>query len=129
MVELLIALVVVVGLAAASIRANRRFSREERLPMQWSFTGKVNWTAPRRVALAFTPVLAAIILGAAVIAIELSGDARPGQEGMGPAVIFLVGIVFLLVHLLHLRLIARTWPRTLSDPAEPPVDYRRRPPS
>ena len=108
MVELSIALAVVVILGAASVWADNRFRREERLPMQWSFARKVNWTAPRRIALAFTPVLAAVVLGAVAVAVILSGDARAGQEGMGPSVVLLVGGVFLLAHALHLRLIDRS---------------------
>jgi hypothetical protein len=108
MIELLIAFVSVVLLAIASIRANNRLRHQERLPMQWSFTGKVNWTASRRIALAFTPALAALILGATAIAISASGDARPGQEGMGPPVVLMIGMVFVAVHVLHLRLIDRS---------------------
>jgi hypothetical protein len=108
MVELLIVLSVVGILGVASIWADNRFSRHERLPMQWSFGGQVNWTAPRRIALAFTPTIAAVALGGATIAILLSGDPRPGQEGVGPPVLLLVGLTFLTVHALHLWLIDRS---------------------
>ena len=108
MVELSIAVSVVVILAVASIRADKRFRREERLPMQWSFAGEVNWTAPRRIALAFTPILAALVLGAVAILILVSGEPRPGQEGFGPPVVLLTGLVFIGVHALHLRLIGRS---------------------
>ena len=108
MVELLIAVAVVTVLTITSIRANDRYRGRERLPMQWSFAGKVNWTAPRRIALAFTPTLAAIVLGATAIALWVSGAPRPGQEGMGAPVVLLIGAAFLIVHMLHLRLIHRT---------------------
>lgn len=108
MIGLLLALIIVMILALSSIWANSRFHALERLPMQWSVSGKVNWTAPRRIALSFTPMLAAIVLGATAIAILASGDPRPGQEGLGEPVILLVGIVFITVHALHLRLIERS---------------------
>jgi hypothetical protein len=108
MAELSIAFAVVVILVASSIRANSRFRREERLPMQWSFGGKVNWTAPRRIALAFTPTLAALVLSAVAIAISMSGEARAGQGNMGPLVVLTAGLVFVIVHALHLWLIDRT---------------------
>jgi len=108
MVELLIMLSVVAILSGASIWANSRFSRHDRLPMQWSVGGHANCTAPRRIALAFTPTVAAFALGGATIAILLSGDPRLGQEGMGPPVLLLAGSVFLVVHVLHLRLIDRS---------------------
>lgn len=108
MVELAIAAAIIAILCAASVWADRRFRREVRLPMQWSFGGKVNWTAPRRIALAFTPMFATVILGGVAVSVVASGDARVGQEGMGPPIVLLVGAVFLLVHALHLRLIDRS---------------------
>lgn len=108
MVELAIALGSILILSFASIRADKRFRSEDRLPMQWSLTGAVNWTAPRRIALAFTPVLATIILTAVALSVSLSDDPRPGQEGLGAPVVLFIGLVFIGVHLLHLRLIARS---------------------
>jgi hypothetical protein len=108
MIELLIVGAVVLALVAASAWADRRFRGAERLPMQWSFGGNVNWTAPRRIALAFTPALAAVTMGGVLLLILLSGDPRPGQEGMGPPVLLFVGLMFLAVHALHLWLIDRS---------------------
>lgn len=34
--------------------------------MQWTFRGRPTWTAPRAIGLAFTPVLAAIVLALGV---------------------------------------------------------------
>ncbi|WP_299016603.1 hypothetical protein [uncultured Caulobacter sp.] len=93
-------------LAAMSLRANRPFKGERRLPMQWGLDGSVAWTAPRAVALAFTPVVAAISL-AAVAALAIFVKPRAGQEDLvGPAVIA-VALVFLGAHALHLWLIQR----------------------
>jgi hypothetical protein len=108
MIELSIALSFILILSFASLRADQQFRCEDRLPMQWSVTGKVNWTAPRRIALAFTPVLATVILTAVALSVSLSGDPRPGQEGLGAPVVVFIGLVFTGVHLLHLRLIARS---------------------
>ena len=77
---LLIACATMGALILMSMRADRRFSHRERLPMQWSFGGSVNWRAPRRVALALTPALALLCLLAAVVSTALLAP-RPGQEG------------------------------------------------
>lgn len=44
-----------------AVIANRRFKELERLPMQWGLSGQVNWTAPRIPALAFIPLLYALL--------------------------------------------------------------------
>jgi hypothetical protein len=107
MVELSIAFGVIALLALASVWADKRFRGEERLPMQWSFAGKVNWTAPRRLALAFTPTLGGLILAVTALLV-LSGSARQGQKYEGAPVIVLLGIAFLGAHALHLWLIDRS---------------------
>lgn len=96
-----------------SIRANTRYRQERELPMQWRLSRSeplaqsVNWSAPRVVALSFTPSLA---IGALVLlniaAVTLTP--RPGQEGMLlPSLIF-IGGVFVAAHILHLWLIEKT---------------------
>ena len=52
-------LAIMVGLA---ILADRHLPKASELPMQWGWDGRINWTAPRRVALGFMPFLAALIL-------------------------------------------------------------------
>ncbi|WP_334164832.1 hypothetical protein [Phenylobacterium sp.] len=102
-----IAILALVTLAAMSLTANARFRAERRLPMQWSRTGAVNWTAPRPLALAFTPLLAALCLSATAASATFI-PSRPGQEGLViPALIAAAG-VFIGAHALHLWLIART---------------------
>lgn len=108
MVELCLVIGFVAVLVTASVWADRRFRRAARLPMQWSLTGEVVWSAPRRIALAFTPALAAIILGAIAVLVFISGAPRPGQEGMGPLVVLMVGLVFAGIHALHLGLIEKS---------------------
>lgn len=107
MVQACIALLTVVALAFMSLRANQRFAREPRLPMQWSISGSVNWTAPRLLALAFMPVLGAIILTAATIA-TITMTPRPGQEGFEIPVIIFMSLGLVAAHALHLWLIRRT---------------------
>jgi hypothetical protein len=75
--------------------------------MQWSLNGSVNWTAPRFVALAFTPVLASLCL-LATAAMTTSFPSRPGQEGLVIPVNIFMAIVFIGAHAFHLWLIGRT---------------------
>jgi hypothetical protein len=108
MAELLIAAVFASLVVVLSIWADRRFRAHDRLPMQWSFAGTVNWTAPRRMALAFTPAITVLVLGGTAITILLVGVTRPGQEHLGVPVLLLVGGGLLAAHLLHLWLIERS---------------------
>jgi hypothetical protein len=75
--------------------------------MQWSLSGSVNSTAPRSLALAFTPVLAASILAAATIASITIGP-RLGQEGEVVPAIIALSLCFVAGHALHLWMIGRT---------------------
>ena len=75
--------------------------------MQWSLEGTVNWTAPRRLALAFTPALGGLVIAAIALGVLASGAPRAGQEGFGAPIILIVGLGFVAVHVLHLRLIDR----------------------
>jgi hypothetical protein len=107
-VELLIAVSVVAALAGVSLWAERRFHHVERLPMQWSFQGRVNWTAPRRLALAFTPTLGALVLGSTAIMTLAAGPPSHGED-VGVPVLCLIGLTFLGAHGLHLWLIERSF--------------------
>lgn len=100
-----IALTGVLILALMSVLANRRFVDLQNLPMQWSLTGRVNWSAPRAMALAFTPLLALVVLFAA--ATGLAGDI----EVWGVAV---MAAAFVGLHLLHLWLVDR-WARRQAE--------------
>lgn len=107
MVHIVIAVLTVAVLVAMSARANRRFRGEARLPMQWSVNGSVNWTAPRRVALAFNPVLGTLCLFG-FAAMSSFSQPRTGQEGLViPANIF-VALIIIGAHAFHLWLIQRT---------------------
>ena len=75
--------------------------------MQWSMGGKANWTAPRRVALAFTPVLAGVILIFVSIFTTIS-EPRRGQEGFEVPVVLFIGLTFIAAHAFHLWLVNKT---------------------
>ena len=107
MVEAAVAGIAIAMLASMSLLANARFRDERRLPMQWSLTGSVNWTAPRPLALAFTPVLAAVCLSATA-AVAVLVQPRPGQEGLVIPALVAAAVTFVGAHALHLWLIART---------------------
>ena len=101
---------VMVGL---SIRANARFRQEKRLPMQWMLSRSkplsetVNWSAPRVLALSFTPALAIGVLGLFNVA-ALTLTPRPGQEWMLMPILIFVGSVFVAAHVFHFWLIGKT---------------------
>ena len=63
--------------------------------------------APRRLALAFTPLLASCTLAVTVLMTLLLAP-RPGQQGLEVPVVSLLVLTFLGIHALHLRLIARS---------------------
>lgn len=104
---LVVSAVFVVMLTALAYRANMRFRNESRLPMQWGITGAVNWSAPRSVALAFIPILAAGVLGFQVL-MALNVPARAGQEALVFPVLVGTGVTLIAVQLLHFWLIERT---------------------
>jgi hypothetical protein len=107
MVQSAIATLAILVLVAMSVKANRRFKNEARLPMQWSLSGSVNWTAPRSLALAFTPCLASLCL-LAFAAMSTFLQPRAGQEGLVIPVNVFMALVFIGAHAFHLWLIGRT---------------------
>lgn len=104
---IMIAVGIVLIIAALSVRANARFRHEDRLPMQWSLSGRVNWTAPRVLALSFTPALAVCALTFFVVLVAY-GKSRPGHEGEVLPVLLLFGGILIAAHSFHLWLIGRT---------------------
>lgn len=107
MTYIAITIVTLAILVVMSVRYDRRRRQVARLPMQWSLSGGVNWTAPRRLALAVTPALAVIVL--TVMTMASLTMPRAGQD---PLPILLLGsLLFVAVHALHLRLSDRTLDR------------------
>lgn len=107
MAQILIAALAICVLVLMSVRASRRFKHEDRLPMQWSLDGSVNWTAPRYIALAFTPVMAAIILPT-LVALTTLLRPRPGQEGLVIPTLLFAALVFVGVHAFHIWFIGKS---------------------
>ncbi len=106
-VNLVVSVFTVALLIAMSLRANRRFEADPRLPMQWWLDGKVTWTAPRPIALAFTPVLAVVCLSA-IVALTAFGRTKPGQEHLVVPINIILAVLFLSFHAFHLRLMRLT---------------------
>ena len=71
-------------------------------PMQWGLDGKPTWHAPRSVALAFVPVLAALVLLG--VSVARHGAVKPGIAGMQ----ILIAVTFLVADLLYLYFAYRT---------------------
>ena len=99
MAVLILSAIFVLVMIGLSIRANARFRQEKTLPMQWRLSRSeplarsVNWSAPRVVALSFTPSLAIGVLALFNVA-AMTMTPRPGQEGMlFPSLIF-IGSMF-----------------------------------
>ena len=104
---ILIAAFFVLILGGLALWANSRFRGEDRLPMQWWFTGEVTWSAPRPLALAFIPALAVCAFAAyALLAAKV--PPRPGQESMMFPAFIGLGAMFVAVQLLHLWLVEKT---------------------
>lgn len=98
-------LAAVLLMIALSWRANRQLHGVDRLPMQWGFDGKPTWFAPRRIALAFSPVLATVVL----LLLSLTNHAVLPQDKGAPGAIAQVicASVLAAVHIYHLRRAAR----------------------
>lgn len=110
MIQVYLAAAAICLLVAMSVRANRRFKNHDRLPMQLYLDGSASWTAPRKVALSFTPILAAIIL-MATAALTTFLNPKAGQEGLVIPAIVLIALVFIGAHALHLWLIGKSFRR------------------
>ncbi|RYF00040.1 MAG: hypothetical protein EOO77_34645 [Oxalobacteraceae bacterium] len=103
----IVSVISVLMVCALAYRADSLFYGEDRLPMQWWITGQVTWSAPRRLALAFMPALAIVLLGFVTI-MALNVPARAGQEGLVLPMTIGMGATLIAVQLLHFWLIART---------------------
>ncbi len=97
---------------AIAVVANYAFRGEARLPMQWSITGKVNWTAPRIVGVSFFPIGTFFVFG--YIWFASLKPARPGQEGLVVPVLLATGTTLIAIQLLHLWFASRTLRRDKS---------------
>ena len=90
-------------MAGASREAGKRMARDARVPMPFATGGRVVWRAPRRLGLAFTPVLAT------VIGLILLVFARDAADGSFEAQVIVFGVraliapLFALAHLAWLR--------------------------
>lgn len=90
-----------------ALRADARFRKEARLPMQWWLDGQVTWSAPRRLALAFVPSLSLLMLGGFGVLLA-NAQPRPGQENMVLPAYVALGLISLGAQILHLWLISKT---------------------
>lgn len=97
--EALIPIVTVVLLALGSVLVDRRLQAVSLLPMQWGLDGHVNWKANRRIALATTPALAALLLG------WTAWRGEDDHSGQMVVVLLAMAAVFLAAHALHLWLV------------------------
>ena len=104
---LIVSAVFVLVICVLAYRADMQFQNEAHLPMQWGFTGEVNWSAPRRLALAFMPMLAVALLGFFTF-MSMEVPPRAGQEGLVFPVLVVMGAALVAAQLLHFWLVERT---------------------
>lgn len=101
---LALVLAVAIILVRISVRADRSLPPSTELPMQWGFDGRPTWSAPRKVALAFTPALYLLTMLAIGFFIPVHWGAEvPAMLGVA----VFVAAAFVGVHLFHLWLIRR----------------------
>ena len=109
-VAALILLTLYAGIAAwMAVRAERRFARRDRLPMQWGLDGKPTWYAPRRVALAVVPGIPGLVLILAALSIPFPQARNVTDAQLGP-VLYGIAVVGLAVFAGYLWMAAR-WDR------------------
>lgn len=90
-----------VAMVIVAIYAYRRVAPGiDAIPMHWSLNGKVTWTAPRPIAFAFIPALAAAVM--ILLAATGHADTRQG---------IFIGSAFLACELLHIALTQRWFTR------------------
>lgn len=89
----------VLALVSMSVWAWRRIPVGARLPMHWGLDGRATWSAPRGLALAFVPALAAAVL----LAVGWTARSAGREDGTAAATLqFVLPAAFLALHLLHL---------------------------
>lgn len=95
--SLALALLTAAILIAMSLAAGRRIAPgKKRLAMQWNLKGEPTWFLPRRLALGFTPALAAIVL----IVLAIFASVETGA-------MLAVAVALIAAHALHLVLLSR----------------------
>jgi hypothetical protein len=107
MAMVIVSTVFVLIICLSARRANTHFWGETHLPMQWGLTGQVNWSASRRFALAFVPIVAVVVLGFQTI-LAMTVPPRAGQEDLVLPVLLGSGVALVAVQFLHFGLIAVT---------------------
>lgn len=116
-IAIILAIVFALVMVVLSVRANTRFRKEQKLPMQWMISrsqplsSTVIRSAPRVIALGFVPFLGITVLSLFAIG-ATTLTPRPGQEGMLlPSLIF-IGSILVGIQVLHLWLIEKTLRRS-----------------
>lgn len=109
MSAVIIFVITLLVLAAISVLAFRSTPEGAMLPMQWGLSGKPTWSAPRWLAVWFTPALAALVLGAVAFA---------GRDAGGFLLLALApsAALFTIIHAAHLYFAVRHAKREASQP-------------
>lgn len=107
MASIVIALFLAAMLVLVAVRAESRFAPVPMIPMQWGFSGAVNWWAPRRIGLALIPAIAVLALFGLLMA-DRHLEPKPGQAGTVLPAFVAIGVTMLAIQQLHLWLADRT---------------------
>jgi hypothetical protein len=81
-------------------RFRPRLAGRERVTMQWSLSGKPNWSAPPRVALSLTPAVGTLTLF--FIAGLVSFAPPEDGQGAGLLALVLIGLLLVAIHAGHM---------------------------
>jgi len=104
---LIVSITFILVMCVLAYHADMQFRSEARLPMQWGFTGEVNWSAPRRVALAFIPVLAVALLSFFPF-MSMNVPTKAGQEELIFPILIVMGAALVAAQLSHFWLVKKT---------------------
>ena len=87
--------------------SNYRFRAEKYIPMQWSISGSVNWSAPRLIAFYLLPVMSSafIIVYCTFPALFVP---KPGSEKLAVLAPSIVVTTFAIVQLVHFWGVSKT---------------------
>lgn len=84
-----------------AICANFRLKHLNRIPIQWSLSGRVNWSASRKTGLAFIPILF-LVTALSIIFTTQSENTASAKHSL-----LLMAVVMTAIQILHIILVSK----------------------